>query len=220
MNLGTDNGYRMDDYANHTVSASDGAKRVLDVAITVPLLLLLLPVFAGVASLIKLTDRGPVLFRQTRIGCGGKPFPFLKFRSMRIGAEAMQDSLRSGGDLGGSVTFKMKHDPRVTRIGSFLRRSSLDELPQLWCVLCGSMSLVGPRPPLPKEAARYTSAERRRLEVKPGLTCLWQISGRSDLPFPEQLRLDVQYIETRSLWGDLKILLRTIPAVLSGRGAY
>ena len=218
MNPGKDNGYRRAERG--TGSVSDGAKRILDVAITVPLLLVLLPVFVAVALLIKLTDRGPVLFRQARIGRGGRPCLFFKFRSMRIGAEALQDALRPGSDHGPGVTFKMRNDPRVTRIGPFLRRSSLDELPQLWCVLGGSMSLVGPRPPLPKEAARYTPAERRRLEVKPGLTGLWQISGRSDLPFPEQLRLDVQYIETRSLWLDLKILLRTIPAVLSGRGAY
>jgi exopolysaccharide biosynthesis polyprenyl glycosylphosphotransferase len=210
----------MDQQAKRMDVASDRAKRVMDVVITLPLLLLLLPLIAAVALLIKLDDGGPVLFRQTRIGRGGRPFPFLKFRSMRVGAEVLQEALRPESDHGPGVTFKMRRDPRVTRIGLFLRRSSLDELPQLWCVLCGTMSLVGPRPPLPKEAARYTPAERRRLDVKPGLTCLWQTSGRSDLPFPEQLRLDVQYIETRSLWLDLKILVKTIPAVLSGRGAY
>ena len=135
-------------------------------------------------------------------------------------AEARKAALLARNDHGASVTFKMKRDPRVTRVGAVLRRTSLDELPQLWSVLRGDMSLVGPRPPVPSEVARYTPADRRRLDVRPGLTCLWQVSGRGDIPFPEQVELDAEYIESRGFWTDLRLLLRTIPAVVLGRGAY
>jgi lipopolysaccharide/colanic/teichoic acid biosynthesis glycosyltransferase len=196
------------------------AKRAFDLLVAMPLFLCLWPLFVLAATLVKLTDFGPVLFWQRRVGLNGREFWCPKFRSMVIDAEQRKASLLTRNDHKEGITFKMKSDPRVTWIGHFLRKSSIDELPQLLCVLTGDMSLVGPRPPVPEEVARYTQADRRRLVVVPGLTCLWQVSGRGDLPFAQQVTLDTQYIERRSFWLDLKILLRTIPAVLSGRGAY
>jgi lipopolysaccharide/colanic/teichoic acid biosynthesis glycosyltransferase len=197
------------------------AKRVLDVVAAAALLVLLSPFLAVVALLIKAYDGGPVLFWQVRVGRFGREFWCPKFRSMVVNADRLKDQLLKCNDHGGDgVTFKMKRDPRVTPVGRFIRKTSVDELPQLWCVLRGDMTLVGPRPPVPREVARYTLAERRRLEVTPGLTCLWQIGGRGDLPFPKQVELDVEYIETRSFGTDLGILIRTVPAVALGRGAY
>jgi lipopolysaccharide/colanic/teichoic acid biosynthesis glycosyltransferase len=196
------------------------SKRCLDVVGAAALLVALGPLFLIVALLIKLNDGGPVLFWQRRVGQWGRPFWFPKFRSMVVNAEQLKAQLLARNDHGSCVTFKMKRDPRITWIGRVIRKTSVDELPQLWCVLKGDMSLVGPRPPLPQEVAAYSLTQRRRLEVVPGLTCLWQISGRGDLPFPRQVDLDIEYIESRSLWVDLRILLRTVPAVLLGRGAY
>ena len=195
-------------------------KRGVDVAGALVLLVLLSPLFALIALLIKLEDPGPVLFWQDRVGRWGETFRFPKFRSMVVDAEARKEKLLARNDHGSSVTFKMKRDPRVTRVGSVLRRTSLDELPQLWSVLRGQMSLVGPRPPVPSEVKLYTPGDRRRLDVRPGLTCLWQVSGRGDIPFPRQVELDAEYIESRSFWTDLALLLRTIPAVVFGKGAY
>lgn len=195
-------------------------KRLLDILISLTALTLLSPLLALVAVAIKAYDGGPVLFWQTRIGKWGQPFAFPKFRSMVVDAEARRDALERQNVHGDSVTFKVRRDPRVTPVGRLIRRSSIDELPQLWCVLRGDMSLVGPRPALDREVARYKLADRRRLDVLPGLTCTWQVSGRSDIPFPEQLRLDVEYIEGQSLSEDLRLLLKTVPAVISGRGAY
>jgi len=199
---------------------SAGLKRTVDVVGATALLLTLSPLFLVIAILIKATDGGSVLFWQTRVGRWGRPFWFPKFRSMVANAEHLKARLLAHNDHGNSVTFKMKRDPRVTWIGRFIRKASIDELPQLWCVLKGEMSLVGPRPPVPQEVAKYTMKQRRRLEVAPGLTCIWQISGRGDLPFPRQVELDIEYIETQSLWTDLRILFKTIPAVAFGRGAY
>jgi lipopolysaccharide/colanic/teichoic acid biosynthesis glycosyltransferase len=203
----------------HT-SGTGTLKRFVDVVGSASLLVALSPLFAVVALLIKLTDRGPILFWQKRVGRWGREFDFPKFRSMVVNAEQLKDALLAKSDLKDSVTFKMKRDPRVTWVGRFIRRLSIDELPQLWCVLVGDMSLVGPRPPVPREVARYTLEERRRLDVTPGLTCLWQVSGRSNLPFPQQVQLDVQYIEEQSFWLDVRLLFRTVPAVLGGKGAY
>ena len=204
-----------------TVHASLGLKRIIDIVGAVTGLLLLSPVFALVAICIKATDGGAVLFWQSRVGKWGREFPFPKFRSMVLDAEALKEKLLASNDHGGTgVTFKMKHDPRVTWIGRLIRRASIDELPQLWCVLKGEMSLVGPRPPVPREVALYTLADRRRLDVIPGLTCIWQVSGRGEIPFDQQVQLDVDYIESRSFWMDLKLLAKTIPAVLLGKGAY
>lgn len=195
-------------------------KRVVDAGAAAALLLCLSPLFAAVALLIKLTDGGPVFFWQQRVGRWGQEFAFPKFRSMVANAEALKKDLLQQSHHQDSVTFKMKRDPRVTWIGRILRKLSLDELPQLWCVLKGEMSLVGPRPPVVSEVARYSLADRRRLDVIPGLTCIWQVSGRGDIPFAQQVQLDIQYIESQSLWLDLKLLLRTVPAVLLGKGAY
>ncbi len=195
-------------------------KRTIDIFASCLLLLCLWPLFLVVSLCIKLTDGGPVLFWQTRIGLWGREFPFPKFRSMVVNAEALKDGLVDKSDHEDSVTFKMKKDPRVTWIGRIIRKLSIDELPQLWCVLNGDMSLVGPRPPVPREVAEYTLADRRRLDAVPGLTCIWQVKGRGDIPFVEQVKLDVQYIESQSVWMDIKLLLGTIPAVLLGKGAY
>lgn len=195
-------------------------KRSLDIVGAATALLLLWPLFLLVAVLVKLTDRGPVLFWQQRVGQWGEEFAFPKFRSMYVNAEQRKQALLSKNDHGASITFKMRNDPRVTAVGRLIRRGSIDELPQLWCVLRGQMSLVGPRPPLPREVELYSIADRRRLDIRPGLTCIWQVSGRGEIPFPRQVELDLAYIESQSLWVDLKLLLQTIPAVLFGRGAY
>jgi lipopolysaccharide/colanic/teichoic acid biosynthesis glycosyltransferase len=202
------------------VGGAKGLKRLLDILGALFFLAALSPLFLIVAVLIKLTDGGPVLFWQTRVGRWGREFPFPKFRSMVVNAEALKDTLLSQNVHKEGVTFKMKKDPRVTWIGGIIRKLSIDELPQLWCVLKGDMSLVGPRPPVPREVAQYSLADRRRLDVTPGLTCIWQVSGRGDIPFPQQVELDVQYIQSQSFWLDIKLLLKTIPAVLLGKGAY
>jgi lipopolysaccharide/colanic/teichoic acid biosynthesis glycosyltransferase len=195
-------------------------KRMLDILIAVSALIALAPLLLIVATAVKLTDGGPVLYWQTRIGKWGKPFRFPKFRSMVANADELRKNLEGTNMHSTGVTFKMKDDPRITRVGRFIRKTSIDELPQLWCVLKGEMSLVGPRPALTSEVARYSLDDRRRLDAIPGLTCTWQVAGRSDIPFPEQLRLDVEYIERQSIREDLKLLLKTVPAVIVGRGAY
>ena len=195
-------------------------KRLLDILVALIALLLLSPLLGIISLIIKFTDGGPVFYVQTRIGKQGKPFPFPKFRSMVINADKLKDNLLNEADRKGDVTFKMKKDPRVTSIGRFIRRFSIDELPQLWCVLIGDMSIVGPRPPVPREVALYTQEDRRRLEVTPGLTGIWQVSGRSDIGFKQQVELDVLYIESHGFLLDIKLILKTIPAVLTGKGAY
>ncbi len=202
------------------VGGANILKRAVDIVVSAAALVVLLPLFLLVALLIKLTDRGQVLFWQTRVGRWGREFPFPKFRSMVVNAEKLKDDLLAQSDHDDSITFKMKRDPRITWIGRIIRKLSIDELPQLWCVLKGDMSLVGPRPPVPREVAEYTLADRQRLDVVPGLTCIWQVSGRGDIPFPQQVELDVRYIESQSIWLDIRLLIRTIPAVLLGKGAY
>jgi lipopolysaccharide/colanic/teichoic acid biosynthesis glycosyltransferase len=195
-------------------------KRLIDILVSLMALVALSPLFALVAAAIKITDRGSVLFWQVRVGRWGREFPFPKFRSMVPNADRLKDKLMAQNDHRSGVTFKMKRDPRVTWLGRIIRKLSIDELPQLWSVLKGDMSLVGPRPPLPKEVALYTLLDRRRLDVKPGLTCIWQISGRGDIPFDRQVELDILYIESQSIWLDVVLLLKTAPAILIGRGAY
>lgn len=194
-------------------------KRAMDLAISSVGLVLMSPVMLIVSIAIKLDSPGPAIFGQKRAGRGGAEFTFLKFRSMCEGAESRVQELRGKNEATGPL-FKMRDDPRRTRVGRFLRRTSLDELPQLWNVLKGEMSLVGPRPPLPAEVRQYAPWHLRRLDVPPGITGLWQVSGRSDLTFDEQVLLDVYYIENWSPILDLRILLRTIPTVISGSGAY
>ncbi|NOZ19801.1 MAG: sugar transferase [Planctomycetes bacterium] len=194
-------------------------KRVMDVTLSLALLILLSPFLALIGLLIKRTSEGPILFRQTRAGLNGREFTLYKFRSMHERAEEEMDRVAALKTSDGP-SFKAKDDPRVTSIGRLLRRFSLDELPQLWNVLKGDMSIVGPRPVPMHEVERYERWQRRRLSMKPGMTCLWQVSGRSDLAFSQWMKLDLRYIDQWSLWLDLKVLLWTIPAVIRGRGSY
>jgi exopolysaccharide biosynthesis polyprenyl glycosylphosphotransferase len=195
-------------------------KRLFDIVVSAILLVLLLPIFLAVGLAIRLEDPGPILFKQQRVGRWGKLFTMWKFRSMYTDAEERKKELMARNEMAGGVLFKMKDDPRVTRVGRVIRKTSIDELPQLWNVLKGDMSLVGPRPPVPQEVDEYSLSDRRRLEVIPGITCIWQVSGRSDIPFDQQVELDVQYIQSQSFWTDIKILLKTVPALLFGTGAY
>jgi len=207
----------------------DTAKRMLDIAGSAVFLIAFSPVFLFVSALVKLTSRGPVFFRQQRVGEDGRPFLMFKFRTMHVNADHMihqryvENFIQSSGtsESRTNVVFKIVDDPRVTPLGHFLRRASLDEFPQFWNVLTGEMSLVGPRPPLPYEVARYKRWHRRRLmEAKPGITGLWQVTGRSRTTFDEMVRLDLRYAKNYSVWTDLKILLATPRAVISGKGAH
>jgi exopolysaccharide biosynthesis polyprenyl glycosylphosphotransferase len=195
-------------------------KRTFDIVVSFLVIVLGAPFFFLIAALVKFEDGGPVIFPQRRVGQNGREFKMYKVRSMCLGAESCLDTLLSKNQHKDGITFKLKDDPRVTRVGKWLRKFSFDELPQFYNVLIGDMSLVGPRPPVPGEVSKYSLADRRRLAIKPGITCLWQISGRAEIDFSGQVQLDVDYIENLSLWTDLKILARTVPAVLSGRGAY
>ena len=177
-----------------------------------------LPLAITAAAAIKLEDGGPVFFRQTRSGRNGKPFTMLKFRTMVPKADQLKESLTGKNEMSGPV-FKIRNDPRVTKVGAFLRKTSIDELPQLINVLKGDMSLVGPRPPLPDEVAKYDRWQRRKLSVKPGLTCLWQVNGRNQIDFEDWMKLDLEYIDNWSLWLDTKILMKTVPAVFKREGA-
>ncbi len=195
-------------------------KRIFDVSVVLMALLLVSPILMVVALLIRLDSKGPIFFSQVRVGKNGQRFKMYKFRSMYINAEQRKLELMTHNEMQGGVLFKMKGDPRVTRVGRFIRKYSIDELPQLWNVVIGDMSLVGPRPPLLIEVEQYTPYQRRRLSVTPGLTCIWQVSGRSEIPFVKQVELDLEYIATQSFWNDMRLLLRTVPAVLKARGAY
>ncbi len=194
-------------------------KRVFDVVLSFASLVALSPLLLAIAAMIKISSPGPVLFRQTRCGLGGRRFMLFKFRSMINNAEQMRAELHQLNELDGPV-FKISDDPRITRVGRWLRRFSLDELPQLWNVFCGEMSFVGPRPAVPEEVEQYEDWQRRRLRMRPGLTCTWVLEGRSHVDFNRWMQLDLKYIDNWSLWLDAKIFLRTIPIVLSGRGAY
>ncbi len=194
-------------------------KRPFDIVASLIGLAILSPVLIAISLAVKLDSRGPVLFRQIRVGKDGSEFWFYKFRSMVVDAEAQKKTLMHLNELEGPV-FKISNDPRITKVGTFLRRTSLDELPQFLNVLKGDMSLVGPRPPLPNEVEKYEAWQREKLTVVPGITCLWQISGRNHIGFTEWMRLDIEYIRRQSLGLDVKILSRTLPAVLSRKGAY
>jgi exopolysaccharide biosynthesis polyprenyl glycosylphosphotransferase len=200
------------------VASAHFIKRLFDIVASVCILTLISPLLAAIALLVKL-DGGPVIFAQRRVGKFGREFKMYKFRSMRVDAEQQLQKLLAQNGHSSGVTFKMKNDPRITKVGHYLRKYSLDELPQFINVLKGEMSMVGPRPPLPREVALYTLKDRQRLAATPGLTCFWQIGGRANIDFPEQVQLDVQYIESQSFWLDVWICLKTIPAVLLGKGA-
>ena len=194
-------------------------KRAFDIIISFFFLILFGPLLLLIALLVKIEDGGPVFFAQTRVGLFGREFKMYKIRSMCLDAEQRLNDLLKHNSHKEGITFKIKDDPRITRVGKWLRKFSFDELPQLYNVFIGNMSLVGPRPPVPREVAKYSLANRRRLAIKPGITCIWQISGRSEIDFSGQVELDVSYIESQSFWEDVKILTRTVPAVLAGKGA-
>lgn len=195
------------------------AKRAFDLVVGTVVVIMLVPILPVIAVMIKLDSRGPIFFKQDRVGKNGRIFKFYKFRSMVHRAEQDRDDLTGLNEQDGPV-FKIRTDPRITSVGRFLRRSSLDEIPQMFNVLKGDMSIVGPRPPLPGEVVNYQPWHMARLAVKPGITCLWQISGRSHIGFNEWMRLDMEYLKTRSFKTDLLIFLKTIPAVIERRGAY
>lgn len=207
-------------YAGGPSAAYLTSKRLVDMIFAMTMLFLLAPVFLVISLFVKLSDGGPVFFRQRRVGLNGQVFDFYKFRSMVVNAEAKKATLLQHNKHKQSITFKMCRDPRVTWIGRILRKTSLDELPQFWNVLVGDMTLVGPRPAVVPEVLKYSHRERKRLNIVPGLTCLWQVNGRADLDFQQQVELDIRYIRERSVWLDLKLMVLTIPAVLSGKGAY
>ncbi|GGZ99827.1 multidrug MFS transporter [Arenicella chitinivorans] len=195
-------------------------KRSLDVLVAGLALCLLSPLLLLVGVAIKLESKGPVFFKQQRVGVNGTGFTMFKFRSMVVDAEARRTAIEHANEMQNGVLFKMKRDPRITRVGALIRKASIDELPQLINVIKGDMSLVGPRPPLASEVAQYSRTDRVRLMVLPGITCIWQVCGRSDIPFEQQVELDLQYIESQSIWVDIMLLIKTIPAVLTARGAY
>lgn len=203
-----------------TIAWTKRCKRLIDLVMAATLIILGSPIFLITAALIVLESPGPVFFTQIRVGKDGRHFNFYKFRSMVPNAEKLRNELVKDNESSDGVLFKIKDDPRITRVGRFIRKFSIDELPQLLNVLLGDMSLVGPRPALPSEVAQYTLEQRKRLHAVPGITCLWQVSGRSEIPFSGQVRLDLEYIRSSSLRSDLAILLKTIPAVLAGKGAY
>ena len=195
-------------------------KRIMDYLLASIALILLSPLMTMVAVLIKLDSKGPVFFKQQRVGHNGICFNMWKFRSMSVDAETRKEELLAENEMDNGVLFKMKKDPRITRVGRIIRKTSIDELPQLFNILLGEMSLVGPRPPLPNEVAEYRRSDYQRLDALPGITCKWQVSGRSDIPFEQQVEMDIDYIEHQSLWNDIVLLMKTIPAVIFARGAY
>lgn len=203
-----------------TISMATSLKRLVDILGSIFALVIFSPIFLGTALAIKLEDRGPVFYKQTRVGRNGRLFGMWKFRSMIVNADAIKDQLIEQNQHKEGVTFKMKDDPRITKVGKWIRKLSLDEFPQFYNVLKGDMSLVGPRPPVPREVAEYKALHLRRLRIRPGITCIWQISGRSEIDFEGQVRLDLQYIQAENLFEDIWILIKTVPAVLLGKGAY
>ncbi|MCV6636945.1 WecB/TagA/CpsF family glycosyltransferase [Candidatus Albibeggiatoa sp. nov. NOAA] len=199
---------------------SPAMKRLVDIIVAGSMLIFLAPFLIMVATAIRIDTVGPPLFFQKRTGRDGKLFRMWKFRSMYQDAEARKAALMKQNEMEGGVLFKMKKDPRITPAGEFIRKFSIDELPQLWNVLKGDMSLVGPRPPIPYEVAQYSAYQRQRLGLEPGITCIWQVSGRSDIPFPQQVEMDLDYINQQSFFFDIELMFKTVPAVLKGRGAY
>lgn len=193
-------------------------KRIIDIVASFTGLIVLSPLMLVVSILIKLESKGEVIFKQKRVGLNGKEFYMYKFRSMVINAEELKAELESQNEMSGPM-FKMKDDPRVTKVGKFIRKTSLDELPQLWNVLKGDMSLVGPRPSLPKEVAQFEDWMHRRLEVKPGLTCYWQVSGRNNIDFEDWMKLDIRYVEERNLFVDIKLIFKTIFVLFGDKNA-
>ena len=194
-------------------------KRLIDVVCSFLGVLVLSPLFIIIAIIIKTTSKGPVFFSQKRVGKDGKEFDMYKFRSMVVNAEELKEKLAAQNEMSGPM-FKMKDDPRVTRVGKFIRKTSIDELPQLWNVFKGDMSLVGPRPSLPKEVAQFEDWMYKRLEVKPGLTCYWQVSGRNNIDFEDWMKLDCKYVDERNLWIDIKLIFKTVGVLFGDKNAH
>jgi len=200
---------------------SDVVSRGFDILVALAALVCASPVLLAAMAGIVASDPGPVFFRQVRIGRDGRPFRMIKLRSMYRDAEARKQALVAANVHGAAgVTFKMRNDPRIFPVGRLIRRFSIDELPQFWNILMGDMAVVGPRPAVPAEVARYTPFERQRLAVKPGLTCFWQVQGRADIPFDRQVLLDLDYVHQRGLGIDIGLVFKTVPAVLGAKGAY
>ena len=194
-------------------------KRLIDIVCSFLGVLVLSPLFIIIAIIIKTTSKGPVFFSQKRVGKNGKEFDMYKFRSMVVNAEELKEKLATQNEMSGPM-FKMKDDPRVTKVGKFIRKTSIDELPQLWNVLKGDMSLVGPRPSLPKEVAQFENWMYKRLEVKPGLTCYWQVNGRNNIDFEDWMKLDIKYVNERSTWIDIKLIFKTIGVLFGDKNAH
>ena len=194
-------------------------KRTIDIVCSFVGILVLSPLFIIIAIIIKFTSKGPVFFSQKRVGRNGKEFDMYKFRSMVVNAEELKEKLAAQNEMSGPM-FKMKDDPRVTKVGKFIRKTSLDELPQLWNILKGDMSLVGPRPSLPKEVAQLDEWMYKRLEVKPGLTCYWQVSGRNNIDFEDWMKLDIKYVEERNFWIDIKLIFKTVFVLFGDKNAH
>ena len=194
-------------------------KRVIDVVCSFVGVLVLSPLFVVIAIIIKFTSKGPVFFSQKRVGRDGKEFKMYKFRSMVVNAEELKEKLAAKNEMSGPM-FKMKDDPRVTKVGKFIRKTSIDELPQLWNILKGDMSLVGPRPSLPKEVAQFEEWMHKRLDVKPGLTCYWQVSGRNNIDFEDWMKLDIKYVDERSTWIDIKLIFKTVGVLFGDKNAH
>lgn len=197
----------------------EAIKRLIDIICSFVGILVLSPLFIIIAIIVKFTSKGPVFFSQKRVGRNGKEFDMYKFRSMVVNAEELKEKLAAQNEMSGPM-FKMKDDPRVTKVGKFIRKTSLDELPQLWNILKGDMSLVGPRPSLPKEVAQFDEWMYKRLEVKPGLTCYWQVSGRNNIDFEDWMKLDIRYVEEKNLWIDIKLIFKTVGVLFGDKNAH
>ena len=197
----------------------EAIKRLIDIICSFVGILVLSPLFIIIAIIIKFTSKGPVFFSQKRVGRNGKEFDMYKFRSMVVNAEELKEKLAAQNEMSGPM-FKMKDDPRVTKVGKFIRKTSIDELPQLWNILKGDMSLVGPRPSLPKEVAQFDEWMYKRLEVKPGLTCYWQVSGRNNIDFEDWMKLDIRYVEEKNLWIDIKLIFKTVGVLFGDKNAH
>ena len=194
-------------------------KRTIDIIGAGLGLILLSPIIAVVACAVKVTSKGPVFFSQKRVGKNGELFEMYKFRSMVVNAEELKENLEEQNEMSGPM-FKIKDDPRITKVGKFIRKTSIDELPQLWNVLKGDMSLVGPRPSLPKEVEQFDNWMFKRLSVRPGLTCYWQVSGRNNIDFEDWMKLDVKYVEERNLWIDIKLIFKTVFVLFGDKNAH
>ena len=205
--------------ATRGFSFYEAIKRLIDITCSFVGILVLSPLFIIIAIIVKFTSKGPIFFSQKRVGRNGKEFDMYKFRSMVVNAEELKEKLAAQNEMSGPM-FKMKDDPRVTKVGKFIRKTSIDELPQLWNVLKGDMSLVGPRPSLPKEVAQFEDWMHKRLDVKPGLTCYWQVSGRNNIDFEDWMKLDIRYVEERNLWIDIKLIFKTVGVLFGDKNAH